>query len=85
MGPKTRLSSYCSNRGDDTVNLETSHKTNARLVPPIPMKWTSMDINSVHCIHTRLYKIYSFYGICGDVYDRLDYETHTTDKTVRYL
>ena len=25
------------------------------------------------------------YGICGDVYDRLDYETHATDKTMRYL
>ena len=22
------------------------------------------------------------YGICGDVYDRLDYETHATDKTM---
>ena len=28
---------------------------------------------------------YSFYGICGDVYDRLDYETRATDKTVCYL
>ena len=25
------------------------------------------------------------YGICGEVYDRLDYETHATDKTMRYL
>ena len=32
-----------------------------------------------------LYKINSFYGICGDVYDRLENETHATDKTMRYL
>ena len=24
------------------------------------------------------------YGICGDVYDRLDYETHATDKTMLF-
>ena len=28
---------------------------------------------------------YSFYVICGDVYDRLDYETHATDKTTCVL
>ena len=27
---------------------------------------------------------YSFNGICGDVFDRLDYETHAADKTMRY-
>ena len=37
MGSKTRLSSYCSKRGDNTMNLVTSHKTNARLARPI--KW----------------------------------------------
>ena len=35
MGSKTRLSSYCTKRGDDTVNLVTSCKTNARLARPI--------------------------------------------------
>ena len=35
MGSKTRLSSYCTNRGDNTVNLVTSRKTNARLARPI--------------------------------------------------
>ena len=40
-----------------------------------------MDINSMLCI----YYIYSFYGICWDVYNHLDYETHATDKTMRYL
>ena len=25
------------------------------------------------------------YGICGDVYDRLDYETHSKYKTMRYF
>ena len=35
MGSKTRLSSYCTKRGDDTVNLVTSRKTNVRLARPI--------------------------------------------------
>ena len=35
MGSKTRLSSYCAKRGDNTVNLVTSCKTNARLARPI--------------------------------------------------
>ena len=35
MGSKTRLISYCTKRGDNTVNLVTSHKTNARLARPI--------------------------------------------------
>ena len=29
-----------------------------------------------------LYKLY-FNGICGDVYDRLDYESNATDQTMR--
>ena len=35
MGSKTRLSPYCSKRGDNTVNLVTSRKTNSRLERPI--------------------------------------------------
>ena len=35
MGSKTRLSSYCTNRGNNTVNLVTSRKTIARLARPI--------------------------------------------------
>ena len=35
MGLKTRLSSNCTKRGDNAVNLVTSRKTNARLVCPI--------------------------------------------------
>ena len=35
MGSKTRLSSYCNKRGDDTVNLVSSRKTNARLARPM--------------------------------------------------
>ena len=35
MGSKTRLSSYCTKRGDNTVNLVTSRKTIARLARPI--------------------------------------------------
>ena len=35
MGSKTRLSSYCTKRGNNTVNLVTSRKTIARLARPI--------------------------------------------------
>ena len=35
MGSKTRLSSYCSKRGDNIVNLVTSRKVNTRLARPI--------------------------------------------------
>ena len=35
MGSETRLSSYCSKRGNNTMNLVTSRKTNARLARPI--------------------------------------------------
>ena len=48
MGSKTRLSSYCSNRGDDTVNLITSRKTNARLAHPI-------SCSMIHPSETALY------------------------------
>ena len=34
MRSKTRLSSYSTKRGDNTVNLGTSRKTNARLARP---------------------------------------------------
>ena len=43
MGSKTRLSSYCSKRGDNTVNLVTSRKTNARLARPIPVPRYCLD------------------------------------------
>ena len=36
MGSKTKLSSYCTKRGDNTVNLVTSQKKNARLARPTP-------------------------------------------------
>ena len=35
MGTETRLSSYCTKRGEKAVNLVTSRKTNARLARPI--------------------------------------------------
>ena len=35
MGSKTRLSSYCTKRGNNTVNLVTSRKINVRLARPI--------------------------------------------------
>ena len=33
MGTKTRLSSYCTKRGENAVYLVTSRITNARLAP----------------------------------------------------
>ena len=41
MGTKTRLSSYCTKRGENAVNLVTSRKTNARLARPINVPWTA--------------------------------------------
>ena len=35
MGSKTRLGSYCTKRGDNTVNLVTSRKINTRLARPM--------------------------------------------------
>ena len=35
MGSKTRLSSYCTKRGNNGVNLVTSRKINTRLARPI--------------------------------------------------
>ena len=37
MGLKTRLSSYCTKRGNNTMNLVTSRKTNTRLARPIDL------------------------------------------------
>ena len=55
MGSKTRLSSYCTKRGSNTVNLVTSRKINARLARPIegkvmatnPVKQSYKVINQV--------------------------------------
>ena len=35
MGSKTRLSSYCTKRANNGVNLVTSRKINTRLARPI--------------------------------------------------
>ena len=43
MGSKTRLSSYCTKRGDNTVNLVTSRKTNARLARPIVLHMIKLE------------------------------------------
>ena len=43
MGSKTRLSFYCTKRGDDAVNLVMSRKTNTRLVRPIINIFTSVQ------------------------------------------
>ena len=37
MGSKTRLSSYCTKRANNSVNLVTSRKINTRLARPIGM------------------------------------------------
>ena len=53
----------------------------------VPVIWNGHWYGYKLCAFYRLYNIYSFYGmiICGDVYDRLDYDTHARDKTLRYL
>ena len=38
MVSKTRLSSHCSKRGDNAVNLVTSLKTDVRLARPMNIK-----------------------------------------------
>ena len=47
MGSKMRLSSYSIKRGDNTVNLVTSHKTNARL---------EHLINATKCLSDNVYR-----------------------------
>ena len=47
MGSKTRLSSYCTKRGDTTVNLVTTRKTNARLARPIEQSETDRHGNHI--------------------------------------
>ena len=37
MGSKTRMSSYCTKRGNNGVNLVTSRKINTRLARPISL------------------------------------------------
>ena len=38
MGSKTRQSSYCTKRGNNTVNLVTSRKINTRVARPITLQ-----------------------------------------------
>ena len=47
MGSKTRLSSYCTKRADNGVNLVTSRKINTRLACPI-------TIACFLCLHSVL-------------------------------
>ena len=49
-----------------------------RLLNNVTKKYAKLSVSL--CIRT-----YSINGICGDVYDRLDYETHATDTTLHYL
>ena len=48
MGSKMRLSSYCTKRGDNTINFETSRKKTSRLARPIIIarQTTTEDIPS---------------------------------------
>ena len=50
MESKTRWSYYCSKRGDYTVNLVTSGKTNARLARPIR---DISDQELISCLHDQ--------------------------------
>ena len=44
-----------------------------------------MDIDGYNLTLYVVYISLYMYVISGDVYDRLDYETHAKDKTMRYL
>ena len=56
MGSKTRLSSYCTKRGDNTVNLVTPRKTNARLARPIiGCKDVRFNVVFIHFIEVSEY------------------------------
>ena len=47
MGLKTRLSSYCTNRANNGVNLVTSRNINTRLARPIDLlKYSAQRLNS---------------------------------------
>ena len=60
MESKTRLSSYFTKQGNNTVNLVTSHNINTRLVHPIFMQNFMCihlpkivdDLNN-HCVHQK--------------------------------
>ena len=43
MGSKTRLSSYCTKRANNGVNLVTSRNTNTRLARPIQIYTVTDD------------------------------------------
>ena len=43
MGSKTRLSSYCTKRANNGVNLVTSRKINTRLARPIDLQWAYLN------------------------------------------
>ena len=49
MGSKTRLSSYCTKRGDYIVNLATSRKLNTRL---------ARTINIFSCFITKIFTVH---------------------------
>ena len=48
MGSKTRLSSYCTKRGNNGVNLVTSRNINTRLARPIPLSRLTTDCRDGH-------------------------------------
>ena len=48
MGPKTKLSSYCTRRGNKTVNLVMPRKINTRLARPILIIILQAAIHSSH-------------------------------------
>ena len=44
MGSKTRLSSYCTKRANNGVNLVTSRKMNTRLARPIVVDYCKQSL-----------------------------------------
>ena len=84
MGSKTRLSSYCTKRANNGVNLVTSRKINTRLarsimisVNVLKIKWTSVK----YCIFQFLKK-YSDVFILNPDSNWVSLKTHVAPKAV---
>ena len=73
MGSKMRLSSYCTKRANNGVNLVTSRKINMRLARPIMGRAVSLcwvkSLNAIPVIHIYI-KCISYKESCKDIMSR---------------
>ena len=63
MGSKTRLSSYCTKRANNGVNLVTSRKINTRLARPITRN-PSKSCEKPHCVEIHPIEIWGSHMHC---------------------